>query len=132
MDKIIWLLLLVLGILLLAVYRRYYPVGRIRCIQSANVPKHLIKVDLRAYNEVSQDGLKGTLNIPLAYLKRHVFLIPRQSLHVIAKDSVEKNLGIRWLRRYGYNVQSYSLAVCRCQERSHTKKWSTIKKSKTA
>jgi hypothetical protein len=73
-DKIIWLLLLVLGILLLAVYRRYYPVGRIRCIQSADVPKHLIKVDLRDYNEVSQDGLKGTLNIPLAYLKRQFSL----------------------------------------------------------
>ncbi|MGP3562437.1 rhodanese [Geobacillus sp. BK01] len=115
-----------------ALYRRYYPVRRIACLPIEEVPDGLLLLDLRDYNESNGSILDQALHIPVAYLKRHARHIPRKPLHIIARDDVEKNVGIRLLHRYGYEVNSYSIASCDCQERGRTSRWNITKKSKTA
>ncbi len=115
-----------------ALYRRYYPVKHIPCLPIGEVPDGLLLVDLRDYNESNGSIFGQALHIPVAYLKRHARHIPRQPLHIIVQDAIEKNVGIRLLRRYGYEVKSYSIAACDCRERGRTDRWNTIKKSKTA
>ncbi|MBB6284523.1 MULTISPECIES: rhodanese [Geobacillus] len=125
-----WLFLLIL--LGAALYRRYYPVKHIPCLPVEEVPDGLLLIDLRDYNESNGSIFGQALHIPVAYLKRHARHIPPKPLHIIARDDIEKNVGIRLLRRYGYEVKSYSIAACDCQERRRTSRWNITKKSKTA
>jgi len=126
------LLVMVLILVVVALYRRYGPVKGVSCLPVDQVPSRLLIVDLRDYNEVNDRMCRHTLHIPVAYIKRQSPSIPRQPLHVIAQDEVEKNIGIRLLRSYGFEVKSYSIAVCDCQERGRMSRWNTTKKSKTA
>lgn len=115
-----------------ALYRRYYPVKHIPCLPVEEVPDGLLLLDLRDYNESNGSIFGQALHIPVAYLKRHVRHIPRKPLHIIAQDAIEKNVGIRLLRCYGYEVKSYSVTACDCQERGRTSRWNITKRSKTA
>jgi len=115
-----------------ALYRRYYPVKHIPCLPVEEVPDGLLLLDLRDYNESNGSIFGQALHIPVAYLKRHARDIPPKPLHIIVQDDIEKNVGIRLLRRYGYEVKSYSIAACDCQERGRTSRWNITKKSKTA
>ncbi|MED0662108.1 rhodanese [Geobacillus thermodenitrificans] len=126
------LLLIFLIVLVVALYRRYGPVKGVLCLPVDQVSNRLLIVDLRDYNEVNDHVFRHALHIPVAYIKRQVPSIPRQPLHVVAQDAVEKNVGIRLLRNYGYEVKSYSIAACDCRKRRRTNRWNTTKKSKTA
>jgi len=126
------LLLIFLIVLVVALYRRYGPVKGVLCLPVDQVSNRLLIVDLRDYNEVNDHVFRHALHIPVAYIKRQVPSIPRQPLHVVARDAVEKNVGIRLLCNYGYEVKSYSIAACDCRKRRRTNRWNTIKKSKTA
>ncbi|WPZ20102.1 rhodanese [Geobacillus subterraneus] len=126
------LLLIFLTLFIVALYRRYGPVKGVLCLSVDQVSNHLLIVDLRDYNEINDRMFRHALHIPVAYIKRQLSSIPRQPLHVVAQDVVEKNIGIRLLRRYGYEVKSYSIAACDCRTRRRANRWNTIKKSKTA
>ncbi|TWG30843.1 rhodanese [Geobacillus sp. C56-T2] len=126
------LLLIFLTLFIVALYRRYGPVKGVLCLPVDQVPNRLLIVDLRDYNEINDHMFRHALHIPVAYIKRQLSSIPRQPLHVVAQDAVEKNIGIRLLRSYGYEVKSYSIAACDCQERGRTSRWNITKKSKTA
>lgn len=125
-----WLFLLIL--LGAALYRRYYPVKHIPCFPVEEIPDDLLLVDLRDYNESNGSIFSQALHVPVAYLKRHARDIPPKPLHIIVQDDIEKNVGIRLLRRYGYEVKSYSITACDCQERGRTSRWNITKRSKTA
>ncbi|MFS8604239.1 sulfurtransferase [Priestia megaterium] len=103
--------MLYIAVLLLAIsfiaYRRYYPVKRIQCMRELG----RTIVDIRHYHEVHDS--KG-LVMPYAYLKRFYSEIPQGSVHVIAEDRVELNLGVRFLRKKDFQVRSYELAACKC------------------
>ncbi|WP_338704811.1 sulfurtransferase [Priestia aryabhattai] len=111
--------MLYIAVLLLAIsfiaYRRYYPVKRIQCMRELEA-KELGRtiVDIRHYHEAHDS--KG-LVMPYAYLKRFYLEIPQGSVHVIAEDRVELNLGVRFLRKKGFQVRSYELAACKCQSK---------------
>jgi rhodanese-related sulfurtransferase len=124
--------LIIFGLLFVALYRRYYPVSGVPCIDITDERiKNLVVLDIRDYNETTEPPIANSLHIPYAYLKRHFSNIPSKSIHIIANDEIEKNLGIRFLRRHGFEVQSYSIIQCPCRERGN-EKWNTVKKSKTA
>jgi rhodanese-related sulfurtransferase len=123
--------LIIFVLLFVALYRRYYPVSGIPCIDIADERiKDMIVLDIRDYNETTEQPIANSLHIPYAYLKRHFSTIPSKSIHIIANDEIEKNLGIRFLRRHGFDVQGYSIIHCPCRERGN-EKWNTIKRSKT-
>ncbi|GMG74853.1 MULTISPECIES: sulfurtransferase [Priestia] len=106
----LYIAVLLLAILFIA-YRRYYPVKGIQCIRKSEA-KELGRtiVDIRHYHEVHDS--KG-LVMPYAYLKRFYSEIPQGSVHLIAGDRVELNLGVRFLRKKGFEVRSYELAACK-------------------
>jgi len=99
--------MLYVAVLLLAIlfsaYRRYYPVKGIQCMRAFEA-KELGRtvVDIRHYHEVHDSG---GLVIPYAYLKRFYSEIPQGSVHLIAGDRVESNLGVRFLRKKGSSAQ---------------------------
>ncbi|WP_228409582.1 rhodanese-like domain-containing protein [Radiobacillus deserti] len=74
-------------------------------------------VDIRDYNVSSNDVIHGSISIPLAYLKRHHHEIPKEEVHVIASDKIERNLGVRVLRSKGFKVIGYTLTDCGCAEK---------------
>lgn len=74
-------------------------------------------LDIRHYNDVSNFSDNIILNIPYAYLKRFYLEIPRDKIHIIARDRVELNLGVRFLKRKGIHVNSYELAACKCKNK---------------
>lgn len=124
--------LIIFGLLFIALYRRYYPVSGVPCIDIADGRiKDMVVLDIRDYNESTEQSIAHSLHIPYAYLKRNFSTIPSKSVHIIANDEIEKNLGIRFLRRHGFDVQSYSIIHCPCRERGNDR-WNTAKKSKTA
>jgi len=111
--------MLYIAVLLLATlfiaYRRYYPVKGIQCIRESEAKERgRTVVDIRHYHEV-RDSI--SIVIPYAYLKRFYSEIPQSSVHLIAEDRVELNLGVRFLRKKGFKVRSYELAVCKRKEK---------------
>ncbi|MFS0780229.1 sulfurtransferase [Bacillus sp. 1P06AnD] len=110
-------ILILLGIAILFVaYSRYVPVTGVRCksINATMQESSPVVVDLRDYNESFKKPLKGTINIPVAYIKRHYQDIPEKKVHVVATDKIEKNMGVRLLRKEGFKVVSYSIENCPC------------------
>lgn len=66
-------------------------------------------IDLRDYNLSIHSPIFEAINIPIAYLNRNFKDIPKDKIHVIASGSLEKNVGIRFLRYKGYKVVGYTI-----------------------
>lgn len=49
------------------------------------------------------------MNIPVAYIERCYEEIPRDNVHLVVHTELEKNIGVRMLRKKGINVRSYSV-----------------------
>jgi rhodanese-related sulfurtransferase len=115
------LYLLILSIFLLAVsmYNRYYPVQGVPCINEENglTDDSITILDIRDYNEAASGSVPDSLNIPYAYLKRFYKEIPHNKIHVIASCQLELNLGLRFLKRKGFDITSYELTECRCKKK---------------
>jgi len=86
-------------------FQRYVPVIQAPYIENVHQAdnEHAV-IDLRDYIASSHSPMKGAYEIPLAYLKRNIEKIPNQKVIVIASDSVEKNIGVRVLKRRGFEV----------------------------
>lgn len=96
---------------------RYLPVWGASCKQILEIDeKKMAIVDVRDYNQSYKDAAQTSINIPVAYLSRYFHEIPGQQVHVIAANSLEKNISIRFLRKKGYHVQSYTLTECPCEK----------------
>lgn len=107
---------LLIFILIYAMYRRYYPVRGILCINKDELEVlDMTILDIRHYNDAANFSDDFILNIPYAYLKRFYLKIPRDKIHIIARDRVELHLGVRFLKRKGIYVNSYELATCKCR-----------------
>lgn len=89
-------------------FQRYVPVIQASYIDNLHQAEneHAV-IDLRDYIASSHSPIKGAYEIPLAYLKRHTDKIPNQKVIVIASDSVEKNIGMRVLKRRGFEVVGF-------------------------
>ncbi len=66
-------------------------------------------IDLRDYNVSSHSPVSGAKNIPVAYLNRNLNEIPKNNLHIVASGSLEKNVGVRFLRQKGFEVVGYTI-----------------------
>lgn len=117
-DAMIYFFLALFIIFLIIMYERYFPVYGIPCIEMNNqlASKNVIFVDVRDYNDSSNKPIDGAVMIPVAYLSRFINEIPRENIHVIASTTLEKNVGIRILRKQGFKVNSYTIIDCRCKK----------------
>lgn len=94
----------------LLLYKRYVPVLGIPFINRNNLDyDHMVIIDLRDFNISYKDPVKGAVNIPIAYLNRSIAEIPNREVYIIASSSLEKNLGIRLLRKKGFRVVGYTI-----------------------
>lgn len=100
------ILILLLTIMVLIISIRYIPVRGIDqhdlYIEDAKI------LDVRDYNDSYLDEIPGALNIPVAYLKRYFNEIPKDKIFIVASDTIEKNISVRFLRRKGFNVVGYT------------------------
>lgn len=113
------LTLLIISLMLLAtsIYKRYFPVKNVPCIEKGLKDHNTIKLDIRNFNETGNYLPSDTLNIPYAYLRRFNNEISRGNIHVIASDRLELNLGLRFLISKGFNVTSYEIPDCPCKRK---------------
>lgn len=98
-------------------YKRYFPVCGVHCINEPILINEDVKIiDVRDYNESYKDKSKESIHIPIAYLKRYVKEIPNSKLHIIASNPLEKNISVRFLRKQGYQIIGYTLKDCDCRK----------------
>lgn len=103
-------LILSLLVILVIVYKRYFPVLGVKCSRLDELDLTNVEIlDVRDYNESYKKPIEGALNIPVAYLKRHFNEIPHKDLHLVVSSLLEKNVGIRALKQKGYKIVGYSL-----------------------
>jgi rhodanese-related sulfurtransferase len=106
----ILLAILILLMALLNIYKRYFPVLGISAIHFDPVAlDNSIIIDLRDYSQSHKEPIKDAINIPIAYLNRNIQEIPRSDLYIVASSPLEKNVGIRLLRKKGFHVVGYSI-----------------------
>jgi rhodanese-related sulfurtransferase len=100
---------LALIVILVILYRRYFPVRGVKHYQLEGLDFSKLRIlDVRDYNESYKNPIDGALNIPLSYLKRNIHEIPDKNLHLIVTSLLEKNVGARILKEKGYRVVGYS------------------------
>lgn len=109
-----YLLAAMLLLLSYHLYRRYFPVCDVPC---TDLTKHgNVIVDIRDYSSSAKNPINGAITIPFAYLNRYNHEIPSKEVHLVASDSLEKNVGIRYLRKKGFRVVGYTLTDCHCEK----------------
>jgi rhodanese-related sulfurtransferase len=97
-------------VIALILYKRYVPVRGVRNNSWEDLDlKKVAVIDLRDYNESYKTPIKGAKNIPIAYLNRFYNEIPKRELYVIGSSSLEKNIGIRFLRQKGFKVIGFTI-----------------------
>lgn len=103
-------------------YQRYQALNRVPCIDvtRSQLDERQVVVDFRDYNNLSKTmHHQDSIVIPLPYLKRYYHEIPSKQVHVIASTRLEKNLGIRFLQKNGFDVIGYSLSECSCRSKTN-------------
>ncbi|WP_449619866.1 hypothetical protein [Robertmurraya sp. Marseille-Q9965] len=109
---------LIAGLVIVFIFLRNLPVFGVRCIHLFDIDENdLTVLDVRDYNQAYKDSIHSTINIPVAYLNRYFHEIPGKQVHVLAANPLEKNISIRFLRKKGYHVKSYSLTDCQCDKK---------------
>jgi len=97
-------------IVLLILYKRYFPVLGVEKINWTDLDLKTMKViDVRDYNDSYNSPIKGAVNIPFGYLHRYYKDLTNGSLYVVVSNSLEKNMSIRFLRNKGFKVDGYFL-----------------------
>ena len=97
-------------VVLYFLFRRNIQIARIPQIDEKELElTRLNIVDLRDYNVSYKSPIENAMNIPVPYIKRHYKDIKSNDLIVAASNRLEKNVGIRILRRKGFKVVGYIL-----------------------
>lgn len=91
------------------IYRRYIPIINIPLIPHFSATKDMVILDVRDYQTIDKDPVDGALNIPYPYLNRYYNEIPKGKIVIIATDSLEKNLAIRFLKKRGYKINGFMI-----------------------
>lgn len=99
-------------------YMRYVPVRGIPCVDQKRLNQEVVKLDVRDYAISAKENIANSIPIPVAYLKRHHHQIPNRKIYVIASDTIEKNMGIRFLKQRKYKIAGYTIvnSTCRCKK----------------
>lgn len=91
------------------IYKRRIPVRQIQKCLLQELNAGMAIVDVRDYNDSYKSPTPNALNLPIAYLVRHIHELPKKPLHIIASTQLEKNMSVRIIRKAGHEVRSYSL-----------------------
>lgn len=106
------LFILAIIVILFIFYTRYFPISGVPLLHFKDIEwDKVVVVDLRDYNVSYKHPVNGAINIPVAYLKRHYHEIPNKVVHVVVSSSIEKNIGIRFLRKKGFRVSGYTIST---------------------
>jgi rhodanese-related sulfurtransferase len=106
----VYLILTAIIVTAFILYNRYFPVLNVDYIPLKDLKLDKIKIiDVRDYNEPNHDTINGAIRIPIAYLKRYVNEIPKEDLHLVTASLLERNIGIRFLRKEGYRIAGYTM-----------------------
>ncbi|WP_019243853.1 MULTISPECIES: hypothetical protein [Bacillus] len=111
-----YIIVFFLLVFFVSLYKRYVPVIGVPCkhINNDQIEQSKVIVDLRDYNDSDKTHLEEAIRIPVAYLQRYHHEIPSKNVHIIVNDRIEKNMGIRLLRKKGISVDSYTMSNCSC------------------
>ncbi|OIJ14405.1 hypothetical protein BKP37_08660 [Anaerobacillus alkalilacustris] len=93
-------------------YRRHFPVKGIECIELDKIVKtnNAYILDIRDYQLAHHHHqIKGTINIPLAYLKRNYRGLNSKGVYIIASNIVDVNISSRFLLRKGIKINGFYL-----------------------
>jgi rhodanese-related sulfurtransferase len=102
------MILLIIVVILIFAYKRYAPVKGVSPVQSINsINEDAILLDLRDYQTTYKEPIPSSINIPYAYLKRYNKEIPNKPLVIVASDTLEKNLAIRFLIKRRFKILGY-------------------------
>jgi rhodanese-related sulfurtransferase len=113
-------LILTFLVILVILYKRYFPVLGVKCSQLEELDLTKLEIiDVRDYNESYKNPIEGAMNIPIAYLKRHINEIPHTDLHLVVSSLLEKNVGIRALKQKEYRIVGYSFVSQNYLNESH-------------
>lgn len=115
-----------LAIIVTEIYKRYVPVHGISSVSQDLFQENVVLLDLRDYQTTYKCPICHSVNIPFAYLKRYYEEIPDKKIIVLASDTVEKNLAIRFLIRKNFAIQGYMIM----NEKRGEKQWNMISKQK--
>lgn len=119
----IYLLFVVAGIFL---YKRYVPVYGIPSLTEQMMDGDIIFLDLRDYQSTFHDPIQGSINIPYPYLRRYYTEIPRKNLIILASDSIEKNLAVRFLLKREFFISGFIIV----NEKEGEHEWNIISRRK--
>jgi rhodanese-related sulfurtransferase len=97
-------ILIFIILLVIFVFKRYVPVYGVSAILDHEMVEDIFLLDLRNYQSAFNEPIPGATNIPYAYLKRYYREIPQKKLLILASDSTEKNLAIRFLLKRKYQI----------------------------
>jgi rhodanese-related sulfurtransferase len=103
---LLFMTLAVFSVLIYMVYYRYAPV-RVKEMSDKELSECHIIIDVRDYQDSYKSNCDHAVAIPCGYLKRYYHEIPQGPLVVIGSSSIECNVGVRQLRRLGFNVVGY-------------------------
>ncbi|KUP04406.1 hypothetical protein Q73_13175 [Bacillus coahuilensis m2-6] len=102
-----WIGLVLIVVMGRVVYNRHFPVSGLKRIPDIEAySKEYTVLDVRDYNAV-KETTKGSLHIPHAYLKRYYKEIPTREVVIIVSDSLLRNVSVRMLKRYGFQIKGY-------------------------
>ena len=121
------LLLLILFIIVgIDLFKRYVPVSGISDLSENKIHDNAVLLDLRDYQTTYKCPICHSVNIPFAYLKRYYHEIPGKKVIVLASDTVEKNLAIRFLIKKKFQIEGFMVI----NEKRGEKQWNMISKQK--
>lgn len=109
----LYFLIIIVSMILLFFYKRYVPVKGVHCVRSLIKDNNTIKIiDVRDYNDSYKQPIPGSINIPVAYLKRYYPSVANNEIIIVASSTLEKNMSIRFLRKKGCQIVGYTLTNC--------------------
>ncbi|MGF3103309.1 hypothetical protein [Rossellomorea sp. DUT-2] len=98
--------LLLFSVLSYMMYYRYFPV-RTKQWSSLEVTSRNVVVDVRDYQDSSKEECDNIVAIPCGYITRHYHDIPEGPIVVMGSNPIECNVGVRQLKRLGFEVEGY-------------------------
>lgn len=100
------LTLLLVSILSYIIFYRYFPV-RTKQWNSLDVTAEYVVVDVRDYQDSSKGDCEKVIALPCGYIRRYASDIPEGHVIVMGSNFVECNVGVRQLKRLGFDVKGY-------------------------
>jgi hypothetical protein len=106
---------IIIAVIAVSLYKRYAPV-KVPCVNLENhiTIKNTVLLDIRDYNISYKNQVNGAINLPLPYLNRYVQEIPKYSIHLVVSNTIEKNMGVRFLSKRGFRVTGFSCLESEC------------------